>query len=501
MQFAVSFLLKSLVMSAIILVFLAFSAIFMKDFRANLRYAVWIVVLVGLLVPTISILGGGFIAVPLPAATQTYLADSETVSGVYEGMAVNAASTPFGQDVSPLMACFLVWGVVAALIIAYQIWRYFRFLRLIRRWGEPVQDENILSVFQAIQEEKGLRGKKIKIVFCDFVSSSLLTGFVRPVIVLPKKHFETDELEYIFRHELVHYKRHDLFVKLLSVIAVSIHWFNPVVYWMYAAMQADGEASCDEIVLKNIGDENRQFYAELMIKMTGGKNAATMLSTCFYGRRKSIKRRLDAILDTSKKITRPAYAAFALFTILTVFSGSVFAFTARSPALPQTIPERVHGGLELARGIAGAGAHESLERAREIALAAVGGGIVGRTETLYHKDGGIRHYKVLIVHNGYKYDVDVDASDGAIKKMNASRITTTDAHMYDAADTLHTDRVAAIAVEAAGGGVVTKCGLEHKPREGTLFYHVHVARGEWEYCMEIAPDTGAIRSCKQRYKP
>jgi len=308
------------------------------------------------------------------------------------------------------------------------------------------------------------------------------------VIVLPEKHFEADELELIFRHELTHYQRHDLLVKLLAVIAVSIHWFNPMVYLMYAMMQADSEASCDEAVLRDIGVENRQFYAELIMEMIcGGNTARTMMSTCFYGGRRSIKRRLDAILNTTGKMKNSAYAVFTTFTLLTVFSGSVFAF---NMPLPPGEPF-----IETAAGISPA-------KAKEAALAAVGGGTVGRTETKYNREGRIAHYKVIIARDDNMYDVDVTARDGTVMNMRMERITKTVANVADVTGTIGADKAKAIATDNAGGGVVVMCCLEKKPIENILIYHVHVANNErWEYCVEIDAATGYIYRTEARHKP
>ena len=503
-QYAISFLLESLVMSAVILSFLLLNALSLKVFSAKLRYAVWTVLLAGLLIPMNQVIGDGFIAIPLSVEMQKRYAASETLPGESSmrtnlTQALTAGNTvktvkdaTSGLNVSPLMACIIVWGIVAAAILFYQIRRYFRFVSIIRRWGEPVKDEATLSIFRSVQEEKGLGNKKIDLRICEFVPSTLLTGFLRPMVVLPKKHFEADELELIFRHELIHFKRYDLFIKLLSVIAVSVHWFNPIVHWMNAAMQADGEACCDEAVLQDLGTENRQFYAELMIKMIGDKNVAgIMLSTCFYGGKRSVKRRLDAILDNTRKIKKTAYAIFIAFSALTVFSGSVFTFTIQNDITPHEFSKTIKGIQNI-----------SPERANEVALKTIDGGIVGRTEIKYNKNGEITHYTVTLVKDYNKYDVNVDAYDEIIKNVKMEQFTTVDANVSDLTGIIGNDRAMSIALERAGGGVVTMCRLETKPFEDLLVYHVHVANNaQWEHCVEIDAVSGSINFYEPRHKP
>ena len=397
-----AFLLTSLAMSIIILINLALGAVFPRYFSAKMRYAVWIVILAGLIIPVRPMVGGGLVSVPVPAETQIW----HGASGNQQNQPADelfSAGAPAGRVVSTALLAGLVWGIAAIFIFSYHIWRYVCFSRLIQRWSEPIEDEAVLSVLRAVQTEKGLRDKKIALVKCGFISSSMLTGFFRPVILLPEKHFETDELELIFRHELIHYKRRDLVVKLLSVIAVSMHWFNPAVYWMCSAMQTDGEASCDEAVLLEVGHENRHFYAEVIIGMVGGKNTAgVLLSTCFYGGKNGMKKRLDTIMNASPKIKTPAAFAMAAIAALTLFSGSVFALTPY--ALTQVVQRREPVGSVEPR--------ISMARAEDIAMARVGGGLVTKVE--FRRQAGRLIYDIVIRYSGWGYEVVVDAETGSI---------------------------------------------------------------------------------------
>ena len=361
-QFILSFLLKSFVMTAIFLVVSALNTLFGKTFPAKLRYAVWLIVLVGLIIPLPPLINHGIFSFPLPVPGQqsqgierpleTAMPELEPYSGqTGTGFTIQTQNPPpsalynrffnrivNARFVSPFIICLFVWGFVAMVIFAWHIRQYFCFRRTVRRWGKTIQDSNTLSVFQAVQTEMGLNHKKISLIVCGFVTSSMLTGFLRPVILLPEKHFESDELEFIFRHELIHYKRRDLFIKLLTVIAVSIYWFNPLIYWLCEAIQADGEASCDEEVLQDSGKENRHFYAEIIIGMISEMSASpTVLSTSFFYRGKiAIKKRLDSIMDAALKPRWPAVLTLTAVMVLTLLSGSVFAFAVPSSAAVQT---------------------------------------------------------------------------------------------------------------------------------------------------------------------
>ena len=498
-RYALSFLLESLVMSSIILTFFVFSTLFLKRVRARLRYAVWVVFLVGLLIPMSFLTNAGFVSIELPA--EGSLRSVQTGEPLHlphwensvelespEKEAENAFSSAF--IASPFVLGIWIWCAGAAVIWIYHILRYFRFVALMQRWAARVDEESILSVFRSVQKELGLSEDKIELRSCELVSSSLLIGFLRPVIILPKDHFETDELEVLFRHELIHYKRRDLYIKLLSVAAISVHWLNPVVYFMNAAIQADGEASCDEAVLRDANEEDRHFYAELMIKMIGSRNTTkTMLSTCFYASKKSVKKRLNAILTHTESMRKPAYATFAAFAVMTLLSGSVFALQPDEPA-----PDRTNGSVSSRENI-------SLTQAKDAAVKAAGGGTVGRYEIRYDKHGAIYHYKIILANGDAMYDIDVDGLDGEVKKIETKPITTVDANVYETEGLMEAAKAREIAVESAGGGVVVECRLEKMSREQILVYHIHVVIEQWEYCVEVDANTGAIHKFEPRFLP
>ena len=476
-QYILSILLKSLVISAIILALSLINVLCGKAFPAKLRYAIWLVVLFGLIVPLPPAISNGIITVPLPVQAQYAVANNTEIEMPPISTPImpdSAGRLSFGGLISPIMICTLIWGLISLMFFTWHIRRYICFLRTIQRWGVTVKDENLLSVFRAVQAEMGLQQKNIGLKVCGLVSSSMLTGFWRPMIILPEKHFETDELELIFRHELIHYKRRDLLVKLLSVIAISLYWFNPIIYWMYEAIQADGEASCDEAVLLDSDKESRHFYAEVIIGMIGEKNRiGTILSTCLFYRSKfSIKKRLDSIMDTTQKMKWPAILVFVIILMLTLFSGSVFAFAIQElPVLkaPYTMSE-----LPL-----------SVSESMEIALAEVGGGMVEGIE--FDRRNGSLIYDITIKNDNKQYEIKIDAATGKITgfKEEAALALT---QAYNSAR-ISFMRAMETAITSIGVDMVEDIELEY---EGALIYVLKVRQDNQQHEIRINAITGEV---------
>ena len=473
-QYFLSFILRSITISLIILLVLILNLLFGKAFSARLRYTVWLILLVGLILPMPALIRNGIIPLPLPVPAQTQYSASEfSVSGRGPEIMPAAANTNASpawfsrQPFSPLMVCVFVWSIIALAVFFYHIRRYIRFLQTVRRWGVTVKDEKILSIFRSVLEEKGLGSKNIDLLSCGFVSSSILTGFRRPMILLPERSFETDELEFIFRHELIHYKRRDLFVKLLFVMVISIYWFNPLVYWLCELMQADGEMSCDEAVLLGSDVENRHFYADVIIGMIEKKNAlGTMLSTCFFHKGKlSIKKRLDSIVDTTRKMNWPAIPIISVIIALTLFSGSVFAVQ----ELPTT--EQAIAITELPATAL------SLNEIIEIALEKSGGGVI---EGIYvEPENGRFFYEVIVRIDEKTYEIEIDSETGEITEF--SEIIPL-AELVKIAQ-VSFERAMEIAVVRTGGGTVEEIELEYD--YDLLVYEVIVRNNNRRYEITI----------------
>ena len=361
-QFFLSFVATSLFMAIAIAAVLAIRTLFPNAFSPNMRYVVWMIILLGLIIPIRPLLGDGIIALQLPFAISTESqaasipsstasagiaasADSVIAAPAQEPLASAASDMGINvlsglQALSAIEILAIIWATVALVVLFYHAGKYVRFFRLVKRWGSSVNDEETLAVLQAVKTEKGISSKKIALKKCGFMSTSMIVGFFRPLILLPEKDFSTEELEMIFHHELVHYRRGDLFVKLLSVIALSLNWFNPAVYVMNSVMQTDCEASCDQSVITSIGTENKHFYAETIMEMIGYRSASTtVLSTCFYGSKQGIKTRMEAIMGATGTTNKIAIATLvtSIFTLvlvggLVVFAGSVFAFSGQAQA-------------------------------------------------------------------------------------------------------------------------------------------------------------------------
>ena len=100
----------------------------------------------------------------------------------------------------------------------------------------------------------------------DHIPTPFVLGFLKPRIFLPF-HMPESERAYILRHERHHIRRGDHFIKPLSYLLLTVHWFNPLVWLAFHRMVQDMEMSCDELVLRQMGLALKRDYSESLLAL------------------------------------------------------------------------------------------------------------------------------------------------------------------------------------------------------------------------------------------
>ena len=107
---------------------------------------------------------------------------------------------------------------------------------------------------------------KVALKRSDEVSSPLVYGFFRPVILLPYDFPQKDSPEYeqVLCHELTHIRSGDLWYKLIMLLITCVHWFNPFVWLMLRLSTQDMEIRCDARVIRKLG--KKKVYAMTLVR-------------------------------------------------------------------------------------------------------------------------------------------------------------------------------------------------------------------------------------------
>lgn len=389
----------SLELSVVIALLLALNRALGGRVSAAFRHCMWLVVAIGLLIPFRPALPLSFDPLPLPAVLARAIRQDAPPEGT--GAEISPAGTPHrdaaaspppaasGIPVGLVLAG--IWMTGAAAVLAFHLRAYVRFVSAVRRWGEDAEDSRMRPLLRAARNAMRVGDRPIAVKTCAFASSPMLIGFFRPTIILPERTISTDELECILRHELAHCRRGDIWMNLLILLSLAIHWFNPFVHLMARAVRSDCEAACDEMAVAGNDTEERRRYGEVIIGFAGTNiGGIPVLSTYFFGGGEGMRKRLASIMDTGRKSAWPAALCAALVVSLTLLSGGAFA--------------------------ASAGGQIGEAEARSIALAHAGVPEEGAVfvKSYLDRDHGRVVYDIEFYSGSAEYDYEIDAASGQI---------------------------------------------------------------------------------------
>lgn len=307
------YLSNSFQISIVSLLMLFFSIFISHKYSAKCRYYLWSIIFVAFILPF-----RAQIAIPIPERFGSIL--PQNIDTTTQGTTIIANTVQPSQWHSFLLPLWLC-GVIV--FLGWHLLQHLRFLSAVHRWSEEITDEIILEQFMLVKEELGIQDDAT-IKSCSCIKTPMLIGLLHPVVLLPQIHLSLDELPLILKHELVHYKRKDLCYKLLLILALSIHWFNPLVHFLVKWTLNLCEISCDEEVLQDRDTKQRMQYGESILGIIrSGHSYHTTLSTNFYSGKNEMKKRINAIMDMEKKHFSPTL--FAIVILLTSVAITAFA--------------------------------------------------------------------------------------------------------------------------------------------------------------------------------
>lgn len=292
MEWFQTFLVLSVAGSLLAGILLALKRWTGKQFSPTWQYVLWVGVLLVMVVP-VSVKVPALVqplqekqvvqTVPLPAE-QTMTEQPAPVDTVE---APAGEILPFTEETAlppvpwwDVLAVLWVLGALGSL--GYRLTGYFRFGRYIRRTGKPMELAGV--------------PKRLRVCKTSAAVSPMVMGMIRPTLILPETALTESRLPYVLRHELVHYRRGDIFWRWLAVLATSIHWFNPVVYVAAAQMQEACEISCDWCVVRSMEQAKRDDYMRVILELLAEAMAKKqILTTQMASEKKQLQRRFTMI--------------------------------------------------------------------------------------------------------------------------------------------------------------------------------------------------------------
>ncbi len=215
---------------------------------------------------------------------------NEIVSDALPAANVGDSANPM-QIVIFVTAWVWIAGVLA--MAAYQIISLLRFQKCLK--GAELEEDNIYC----------LKGGGTPFVY----------GVIRPRIYLPAG-LSAGERRYMLLHEQIHIRRGDQIFQFLGCAALCLHWFNPLVWLAFYLSGKDMELSCDEAVLKQLGNEVKKEYSGSLLSLAAGSGGRMIRHIPIAFGEDNVKSRIQNVLRYRK--TRPVVALLAAVVCVAV---------------------------------------------------------------------------------------------------------------------------------------------------------------------------------------
>lgn len=222
--------------SLIIVILLSVSPLLDRRYASKWKYLIWIFLAVRLLVPFSG--ADGRSAADMLVQWKNHItaeekqggADTEAaapaprriVVNIPERMTAPLAATA-AESVAILDIGAVIWLAGCLLFIAVHLISYLYYKGQVVRNGRYVKNAVILQQYLRIKRELHIRHTLPVIEFSE-AASPMVLGFFRPVLVLPDEEYSREELFFILKHELVHWKRGDRYWKMTALCRMKKRW-------------------------------------------------------------------------------------------------------------------------------------------------------------------------------------------------------------------------------------------------------------------------------------
>ena len=207
---------------------------------------------------------------------------------------ISQSNTPMaGASVNPLQITIGIYEYIWIFgMIALALYTAISYWRLRRKVDTAVRYKD--NIFQS-----------------ENVSSPFVLGIIKPRIYLPFK-INGQYLEHVVAHEQAHIRRKDHWWKPLGFLLLMIHWFNPLMWLAYVLLCRDIELACDEKVIKELGNEQRGDYMQVLVACSVNRR---MIGACplAFGE-VSVKERVKSVMNYKK----PAFWVIIISVIVCV---------------------------------------------------------------------------------------------------------------------------------------------------------------------------------------
>lgn len=215
---------------------------------------------------------------------------------------------------------FIIWGIGFIVFFILNLIISLRYLKKLMSNCKLCTEDTLCDLVDEIRAELHIK-KHISLYRSDLIKIPFTTGYFKMKVVIPNTEMDREDWRMLLSHELVHCKRHDVFMKTLVRFVQKVNWFNPCVYLFSRKFANVCEFTCDMEAVKNYDREQIIRYGDLLIDISVNNYSPISKSKVALGFSaegyKFLERRIRYIMIKQGKVNKlvTMFAALAIFIV------------------------------------------------------------------------------------------------------------------------------------------------------------------------------------------
>jgi bla regulator protein BlaR1 len=199
---------------------------------------------------------------------------------------------------------FTIAQYMPFLTMVYVVGLVFNTLKLTLAWNsiyrirQNIKDAGFEGTVKRLSKKLDIT-KTVQAAFSEWVDVPCITGFIKPIILLPVSitcYLNADEIEAVLLHELAHVKRNDYLLNFIQQVIGILLFFNPFARLVANVINEERENCCDDVVVQVTGSPF--LYAQALLKLEENKQQRWQLALAATGKKYELLNRIERIMKT-----------------------------------------------------------------------------------------------------------------------------------------------------------------------------------------------------------
>lgn len=229
-----------------------------------------------------------------------------------------------------LLGCIIfVWLTISTVYFIKLVSDYFKTRNSLLKF-DIIDDVEIKELLSCING-KYKKESDILLVTSPIISTPFIFGIHNPIIALPQISISKKELSFIFEHELCHYYKKHLQIKILLEVVTAIYFWNPFIYILKKQIDKVLELCIDAKVTEELSEIEKIEYLECLVRIAKIQQTSMLIQNCTiaFSPTSSLKltKRVKMLLDSPNHVNYPLFnKLFLSFTIVLIAVTYLFVY-------------------------------------------------------------------------------------------------------------------------------------------------------------------------------